>query len=78
MGNDENVQSKFVRSSLEQFGKFALMPVQEKKLPRGQVLFQIDPDIPPVSETEEELFKRQQKKDNFLNAEHYSHQLNPV
>jgi len=33
-----------------------------KIVARSQVLFQIDPDIPPVSETEEELFKRQQEQ----------------
>ena len=32
-----------------------------KIVARGQVLFEIDPDNPPVSETEEELFKRQQE-----------------
>ena len=29
---------------------------------RGQPLFQIDPDVPPLTETEEELFKRQQEQ----------------
>jgi hypothetical protein len=33
-----------------------------KIVARSQVLFQIDPDNPPVSETEEELFKRQQEQ----------------
>ena len=33
-----------------------------KIVARSQVLFQIDPDILPVSETEEELFKRQQEQ----------------
>ena len=29
---------------------------------RGQPLFQIDPDVPPLTETEEGLFKRQQEQ----------------
>ena len=33
-----------------------------KIVARSQVLFQIDPDIPPVCETEEELFKIQQEQ----------------
>ena len=32
----------------------------------GQPLFQIDPDVPPLTETEEELFRRQQGQTTLL------------
>jgi len=32
------------------------------KVSRGQSLFLLDPDVPPVTETEEEIFKKQQEQ----------------